>query len=253
MRVFILGWRYYLVAAISLIGFIAFNAYIAREAVKIELARLNQLDSALNPKNPLNYIDRDKNPQEFELVKEKAFLEAQIELSNSDSIALVIDLRDSLAVLQIKGVAIYTSKISNYSFSTLLNAISVPVYYNIFSKPLTVYQQISTIAKEPIVIKIAPKDTIEAAKAEVIPDSVVNQSTVLKLVINEDIQVVITNHEEEGSPLNRKLNWSYQFIKKLIAFKKVDYQPTIKLVIPNEDIVVIYRALPWNAKIAIKL
>lgn len=253
MKAFIIRVKYYLLFSIILVAFIGFNAYLARQAVKIKLAEINQSDSIPNPKGILSSINRDENPEGYELLKEKAFLEAQIELSNSDSITLVIDLRDSLAVLQIKGVTVYASKIIRYSYSSLLNDISVPVYYKIFSKPLTVHQQLSTIAKEPIVIKIAPKDTIEAAKAEIIPDSIVNESVVLNFMVDEDILVVITNHEEEGSYFNQKLKWSYQFLKQLVELKKVVYQPTIKMVIPNDDIVVIYRALPWKAKIAIKL
>jgi hypothetical protein len=253
MKKFIVRGKYYLIVSILFLGFIGTCAYMAREAVKIKFTEINQLVPEPNPDDPMASIDRDENPKGFELVKEKAFLEAQIELSNSDSIALVIDLSDSIAFLQIKGVTIYTAKISRYTYSSLLDDISVPVYYKIFGKPLVVQEQVSNIAKEPIVIKIAPKDTIEAAKAEIIPDSVVNQSTVLNFIINKDLLVVITNHEEEGSYLNQKLNWSYQFLKQLFELKKAVYQPTIKLIIPNDDIVVIYRALPWKARIAVKL
>ncbi len=253
MKNFIGRAKYYLIIAILFLGFIFTCAYFARVAVKTKLHEINQLAGEPNAEDPLNLIDRNENPKGFELLKEKAFLEAQIELSNSDSISMAIDLSDSTAVLQIKGVSIYTAKITNFTYSNLLNDISVPVYYKIFKEPLAIHEQFSTVAKEPIVIKIAPKDTIEAAKAEVIPDSVVNQSAVLKFFISEDILVVITNHEEEGSIFYQKLNWSYQFLKQLVEFKKVVYQPTIKLIIPNDDIVVIYRALPWKAKIAIKL
>jgi hypothetical protein len=253
MKSFLFRIKIYLVLAIVLLAFIGFNAYMAREAIIAKTANLNSIVE-FNEKDPLNAINPFKNTKEYELVKQKALLEAQLELSNSDSIALIIDLVDSLAFLQIKGVTIYQAKITKYFYSSALKSMSMPAYYKLFSNPLTVYEQKSTVVKEPIVVKIAPKDTIEAAKAEVIPDSVVNQSAVLEFKINQDILVVISNHEEdEGSYLKHKFFWSYQFLEQLMKNKKVAYQPTIKIIIPNTDIVVIYRALPWKSRIAIRL
>lgn len=242
-----------MVLAVVLLSFIGYNAYMARKAIIAKATELNNIVE-FNEKDPLNTINPKKNIKEFELVKQKALIESQLELSNFDSIGLVIDLIDSLAYLQIKGVTIYQAKIAKYYYSNALRSISVPAYYKLFGTPMTVYEQKSTVVKEPIVVKKAPKDTIEAAQAEVIPDSVVNESAVLEFKINEGIKLIISNHEEdEGSYLEHKFLWSYHFLQQLVKNKEVTYQPTIKLIIPNTDIVVIYRAIPWKAKIAIRI
>lgn len=252
MKLFV-RFRYLFILA-GCMAFFGYNSWLIQQSVHEKTDLLNQLADSIDYKNPLLAIDAKNNPKGAELVKEKAFIESQLKLSAHDSIGLVIHVPDSLIELQIKGVTIFRSKISKMEISNALYALSLPAYYKLFAVPLTIREQISSVVKEPIIVKKAPKDTIEAAQAEIIPDSIIHQSADLKFLVDGDILLQITHPEKENNKfLLKMVNQTIYFLRFALKFEKPNYQPTIKLTIPNEDIIVIYRALPWNAHFAVKL
>ncbi len=94
-------------------------------------------------------------------------------LSEKDSIQLIVNLRDSIIGLSIKGVIIHKTQINNYKVDPLLNKLPVLEYVKLFSEPLQVKSQYATIVKEPIVVRNAPKDTAEATLNAYEPDTLI--------------------------------------------------------------------------------
>ncbi len=253
MKTFFLRIRYFFIIA-AFAGFFGYNALLIQQSVKEELIALNQIADSNDYKNPMFAMDDIGNPIGVAMLKKKAFIESQLLLSTSDSIGLAINLEDSLVNLQIKGVTIFSSRISSYEVSSVLKAISIPTYYKLFSKPLSIDKQSGTIVKEPIVVKKAPKDTIEAAQAEIIPDSIIRPQATLEFMVDGGILLCLTHPEEaHQNRLKKLIKQTWFYLTYAVQFKKPDYQPTIKLIIPNDDIIVIYRALPYDAHFALKL
>jgi hypothetical protein len=100
---------------------------------------------------------------------ERAFEKNRLSLAEKDSIYMVLDLPDSLVILEIKGVTVKKTKILEMEVS---NRFAIIPHENLLpwiSEPFILTHDLSTIPKSPIVVKQAPKDTIEAAKTSSAP------------------------------------------------------------------------------------
>jgi hypothetical protein len=100
----------------------------------------------------------------------EAFLNSNLQLSKTDSISLLIDLNDSLAILTFRGVYLFKSKISIINTNKGLENLPLYVLDSLFSGPFLMEEEISTIEKFPIVVKEAPKDTLEARLTNSAPE-----------------------------------------------------------------------------------
>jgi hypothetical protein len=89
---------------------------------------------------------------------EEALLRARLDAAGEKAIAFWIDLRDSLAQTEYRGVPLRRSPIRGYRISRLLlkRAERLQVW--------TVASSVSTIALEPIRLHRAPLDTLDAAR-----------------------------------------------------------------------------------------
>ena len=201
-------------------------------------------------------------PELASLLKEKAYKQANLKLSEKDSIQLIVNLRDSIIGLSIKGVIIHKTQINNYKVDPLLNKLPVLEYVKLFSEPLQVKSQYATIVKEPIVVRNAPKDTAEATLNAYEPDTLIQNPAFLQLKTDYGIQILL---EQEINP-TCKHKWVRFIFKSKIktttfgvnilhffSFKKAEYNPVIKIKMPVDDLRAIYRALPNNAYVVINM
>lgn len=203
------------------------------------------------------------NNSEFtDLIKEKTFKEALRILSENDSIQLVINLRDSVVCLYINGVKIHQTNVKMIETDLVLNNLNTMQYVYLFSKPLTVNSQYATIVKEPIVVRQAPKDTAEAAINAYKPDTLMQNPAFLELRLPYEIDLIFEQEITPNSPEEKAKNEFYKTLggnKHLIAFKrfirfnKQEYKPTITIILPANDLRAIYRALPNESYVVIKL
>jgi hypothetical protein len=196
------------------------------------------------------------------LVKEKAYKEAQISLANQDSIGLIINFKDSVASLMLKGVEIYSSKIIKYKKDIVFNGIDAPAFRKIFSKPLHNIQDYSTFVKEPIVVKRAPKDTIEAMKMATLPVLLPVDPAYVSFNLDFGFKLILIqdkwNSDEEKiiekkfkSDLRRQ---TYEnVISGILNLKKPFYTPTVIVEMEGRDVRAIYRALPYKSSIIMLL
>jgi len=193
------------------------------------------------------------------LLKEKSWLQAKTLMAQTDSIYLAINLADSTAEIEISGVIVHSAKISNYRISNILQNGDRNVIYSLFSQPLTIQNDVATIKKEPVMIKIAPKDTSEF-QPDVIPDTSLVEHVNLILEVSQGLRIYIYQEESDkpagkGSTfrfdLYDRLYYAWNALRSAVLFRVPEYQPYIKIKIPREDVKIIYRALPRNGQIAV--
>ena len=228
------------------------------------LQKLNEFEKIVNSDSLFtsNY-NNNWNYSEFsEMVKYKAYKEAMLKLSKKDSIQLSVNLNDSSIGLYINGVNIHQVHIKLFKQDNLLNELSNKQYVKIFSEPVKISSQNATIIKEPIVVRQAPKDTIEAALIATEPITLTQNPAFIFLRLEYGIDLFI---EQDSNPdfhdnwvkfshyakfnTSKILNSFFRFI----TFKKQEYYPTITIKIPATDLRAIYRALPQNAFVVISL
>ncbi len=201
-------------------------------------------------------------PEMRQLVKEKAYKEALLKLAESDSIQLVINLTDSTVNLSIKGVVIHRTKVASFDRDKLLNGMPLIQQAKLFSRPVTVQSQVATIVKEPVVVRQAPKDTLEAALNAWQPDTLIQNPAFLILSLEHGIHVIF---EQAANPTlqdkwtrfafyNRLIiRGSVQAVYRFFTFRKQDYHPAITIKMPVDDLRAIYRALPDHTLVVINL
>jgi len=195
------------------------------------------------------------------LVKEKAYKEALLKLAESDSIQLVINLVDSTVNLCIKGVMMHQTKVRSFDRNKIFKEMPLIQQVKLFSQPLPVHSLYATIVKEPIVVRHAPKDTLEAALNAWQPDTLIQNPAFLILSVEHGINLIF---EQEDNPTFhdkwKKFNFynslrirsSIHAVSNFVRLKKQEYHPTIIKMSVN-DLRAIYRALPHNAFIVINI
>ena len=119
-----------------------------------------------------------------------------------------------------------------------------------------------TFVKEPIVVKKAPKDTIEAARQATVPDSIKTGPAYVALTLDYNIRLSLYQ-KNTGSvwaliyrfifKSGRRFRQAGETIRGAVTFRVPDYRPEIRVYIPKDDLVTIYRALPADTRVVIKL
>lgn len=207
-----------------------------------------------------NFKDLNNHPDLVGLSRENAYLKALTELSLSDSSQLALNLSDSSISLYIKGVEVHRAKLQEPEMDEILLHIPNSQYLWLFSTPVPVVEQYATFEKEPIIVRDAPKDTIEAAaQDEIIIRE--NEPAFVHLKLAHDIDLIM----EQDSVIDNRTKWArYEFnskiilddykktIKEFFSSGKMDTHATIRFKVPTNDLVSLYRALPNQAEIVIR-
>jgi hypothetical protein len=191
----------------------------------------------------------------------EAILNSNLQLSKADSISLIIDLNDSLAILTFNGVNLSKSKIYNFKFNKGLEKLPLHLLDSLFSGPFLTENEFSSIEKFPIVVKKAPKDSIEANLSNSAPELPKHTDVFWFFTFSNSLTIEIQQEEENlvGSRKDyqkykrNKSKWLRR--KDLNAITHSDkhgytYQLSIK--IPREDARSIYRALPINPIVIVR-
>jgi hypothetical protein len=202
------------------------------------------------------------HPDLESLVKERSYKQALLKLSEQDSIQLIINLHDSIVCLSIKGVIIHETHINNFKDDKVLKKLPNMEYVKLFSQALKIQSQWATIVKEPIVVRNAPKDTAEAALNAYQPDTLIQKPAFMKLELDHGIHIIF---EQDLNPtfkhkfvrfiFKAKINVKniYKEIFHFIRFQKSEYNPTIVIKMPADDLRAIYRAFPTNAYVVLNI
>jgi hypothetical protein len=177
--------------------------------------------------------------------------------STSDSIYMVVSIPDSLLSIYVKGVEIFSTKIIKHSQSAFLSYLNTQILMRQFAQPQKGVLIKSTLVKEPIKIKMAPKNAEEAAKMAIIPDSVSYEPAFISYKTQNGVILKISY--ENGFWGSFKIGLANKWTKFSVLVRAIfhteitDYQPEIDLVVDNIDLTSIYRALPGQPLIVIHL
>ena len=200
-------------------------------------------------------------------LKDKAWLESRLKMAAGDSIGLSIDLEQRRIQLELKGVVIMSSKIRDFSISGFFLKMDGNVYFNTFGTPLTIQQFKSSIAKNPLKVVEAPKDTIAAqaaADAAAKKDSLLHENVFWTVKLDRNFDLDIQGIDSIAEAQNKyKFGKGFEFERNLknivssfqhiLRFSKPSYTPEILISIPENEAKAILRALPSNALITIRI
>lgn len=204
-------------------------------------------------------------PGVYKLRKESAFWQSRLAMAKSDSICVTIDLVDSLVFLELQGVVVHSAPIKRYYKSELFEALKPEAILNIISQPATVLAHEASFSKEPIKLKKAPKDTIEA-NAAVVQEAIEKKQAVeekekplfYNLSLNNGVHITFSQEHSEGwKAIPFFIKQKFEKIEKnslqLTKFKLPEYTPGIMIEMTREDVASIFRGMPSNASVALRL
>jgi hypothetical protein len=196
------------------------------------------------------------------ILERSAMLDARLLLSENDSIGMFVSLTDSLLNLEVQGVTIHQSKISSIAMSRFFSVMDNATLFNYLSTPFMIADYRSTIAKVPVVIRHAPKDTAEANQTSYAPPLPPDEYVRFTLQLDKSLKIII--EQEEKSVGRRKIaSISDKCLDKLRMFAITSsdmfrlripvYHPYIRLKIPGDEARTIFRALPEHTSLALEL
>jgi hypothetical protein len=196
----------------------------------------------------------------FELKKTENLLRSRYNLASEDSMYLVLDLIDKIAYIELKGVPLHKSEIFDFTVSNSIRMFHTGQLLHWIGQPFMLKSAISTIARVPIAVVNAPKDTIEANSNTVLPSAPVREDVYLIMNFERNLQLIIQQEEksEEKSRVD-SLKLSYKkmeiakTIKSLTTFKRELVMPQIVITLKKSDATIIYRALPLKPKMVLRM
>ncbi len=222
--------------------------------------RMKMINSQIDVKL-LTAADAEKDTAWLRLYKEKDWLETRLQIARTDSISLSVDLLDSTLQIELKGVVLKKSKMLDFKADRFLYQLNPAAYHHLLGKQAKADTVVSSIPKEPLIIKKAPKDTADVQDAATIDTAKIE---IVHWIINLDNHVVL---QIEGVDPASKSDWwagqkfwmsqnlkqTAQNLEKTILFKAPEYFPEIRIVIPEADAKALYRALPVRPLVCIRL
>lgn len=196
----------------------------------------------------------------FELKKTENLLRSRYNIASEDSMYLVLDLIDKIAYIELKGVPLHKSKIFDFTVSNSIRMFHTEQLLRWIGQPFVLKNAISTIARVPIAVVNAPKDTIEANSNTVLPSAPVREDVYLILNFERNLQLIIQQEEiSEGKSrvdsvkLSYKKKEIYKTIKSLTTFKRELVMPQIVITLKKSDATILYRALPLKPKMVLRM
>jgi hypothetical protein len=195
----------------------------------------------------------------LKLLKEKAFLQSRIAMAQTDSIYLTLNLADSTANIEISGVVVHKAKMKSVNTSKILVKGNENAILSMLSTPYTISHDYATIKKEPVMIKMAPKDTSEY-KPDIMPDTSITEPVNYILEMHDGFRIYVYQAEnvkfndrisQFSFDLKDRIRDTWSALKNVAAFKVPEYHPFIKIRLPRTDAKIIYRAIPKKGQIAV--
>ncbi len=222
----------------------------------------NSGDDDAIPDSLVSNSSKDARQKLFELRKKEALLHSRLTLANEDSMYLVLDFVSNTAILEMKGVRLHECHILDSDISNSIKMFHTDALLNWMAEPFTVRHVDATIPKISWVEKIAPKDSIEANKAMVEPAPTKLGDVYIVMDFNRNLRLVIAQNEKpdvEGKKLISAMRWKYseieirKSIQSLTKFNREPAMPQISIVLPKSDATILYKALPVNLKLILRM
>lgn len=194
---------------------------------------------------------------------EQAFLQSRLQLATSDSIGLSIDLSDSIACIEIKGVQVRRCKITGFDVSGGLQRWRARREATAWlSTPFVLRDAAATLPKAPIRVQEAPSDTIEAREKAEEEIDLEKRDVYFILHFDKKLSLAVAQTQQTsavgwlhrlGYLIERGWDSAYEDITALAHLKLPAGRVQIRLEMSREDAKAIYRALPPRAELALRL
>jgi hypothetical protein len=198
----------------------------------------------------------------FELKKTETLLRSRYNLSSEDSIYLVLDLIKKVATLEMRGIPLHDSKIADVWISNSIRMFHTERLLHWLSQPFVLKNAASTIVRVPFLVKVAPKDTIEASKMDATPAPRRTEDVYIVMNFERNLQLVIQQSElSEGEDKMRVDSLKRSFtkleteksIKALSSLKREAIVPRIVITLPKSEAIILYRALPQKLRMVLRM
>jgi len=216
------------------------------------------------------FTDRSDLPKEnlaslnhlYNLQKDEAFLKAKQKYLNSDSVIMILDLVDSIISLEIRGVSVLESPIMEMEITKAFKKLDASEILALMQVPLTLEGRNGTIDAVPIVVKEAPKDTAEANSETVEYLNPKMEDVYVTMDFSRDFLIYLEQFEPP-TPEDISANIEYQeYIRNeqyqlslaaLKSFRAPVHPMWLRIKIHREDARSVFRALPENGKMIVRL
>jgi len=241
---------------------LAFLVYFSIMSILAPARKLNEIKAKYGlQKDPESKADeRFYSDSAFTgMLREKAFLQAKIAMAETDSVYMTINLADSTANLEISGVAVHSAKISGIKVSGILRSGNEYAISSMLASPMNIVSDIATIKKEPLMVKMAPKDTSEF-KPDVIPDTSDYEPVNYILEMDNGIRIYFYQATDSVTSdknnlflfdLSERFKTTWSSLRSAARLRVLEYHPFIKLRLPKADAKILYRAVPRHGQIAV--
>jgi hypothetical protein len=248
-----------IIAGALIMFFIVYYLWMAVSAVN---RTVNEFDNAyfgsLEQKEG-DTINLCAIPGYIDMIRDKAFLGSQVKLAESDSIGLLINVRDSVIQLLIKGLPVRTVAIDEFDISPFFERANQEAIYNMLSTPLKITGMQATFMKDPVSVKIAPKDTSQMVES-VKPDTTDYEAVFFTLETDRNIRFFF-EQQEDTVGADRRARFMFDLkdrtrsaaatMKSVVKLQTPPYVPYIKIWIPKAEAKIIYRAIPREGLIVL--
>ena len=251
--------KWYIITAAVVTVFIIF--YLARSvsAVNHSVRAFDDAYFATLEQKEGDTINLCAIPGYIEMIREKAFLSSQVRMADHDSIGLLINIRDSVLQLLIKGVPVRSVRIDEYDVSPFFQRANQEAVYSMLSSPMAITRMQATFMKDPVQIKIAPRDTSEA-KIDAKPDTTDFEAVFFTLDTDRNIRFYF-EQQEDTVGADRRAKFFFDLrdrsrnakatMREVVRFRTPPYVPYIKIWIPKAEAKIIYRAIPREGQIVL--
>jgi hypothetical protein len=253
-------YRSYIIAATVFLVLLVFYLVSAVSSVNHAVRTFDKSWQESSDRNQDDTTEICTIPGYLELVREKAFLGAQVKMAASDSIGMLINVRDSVIQLLIKGLPVRTIRIDEYVLSPFFRRVNQEALSDMLSSPVTITAMDATFRKDPVTVKIAPKDTSEV-KVDAKPDTTDFEAVFFTLNTDRNIRIYFEQQENKRVAdrfarfffdLKDKIMYAGRSLKAIATMDKPPYVPYIKIWIPKAEAKIVYRAIPREGMIVLR-
>lgn len=250
-------YKWYWISGGVVVLFMVYYTVCSVMAVNRSVTRFNEAYWAKAEKmNDKEKQEMHRVPGYSALLEKRGLLDALVKVAKKDSIGLFLDLPDSIAQMMIKGVGVRKIRIENIRMSAFFKKTDIEAIYDLFARPMQITVSKATIAKEPINIVEAPKDSSDVIPT-IAPDTA-NREPVF-FILNTDQPVRFYFYQTGGEDGWQKfcfdLSDRWQTMCKTFAAvcrgRLPEYVPTIRIGISKADAKILYRALPSKGYIVV--
>jgi hypothetical protein len=253
-------YKWYIITGAVLAVFIVLYVVKSVSAVNHAVSAFDNAYFASLERKESDTIDHCSIPGYIDLIREKAFLSSQVKLAENDSIGMLINMRDSVVQLMIKGLPIRSIRISEYDISPFFQRANQEAIFSMLSTPMVITDMQATFMKDPLKVKIAPKDTTSAV-VDAKPDTTDYEAVFFTLNTDQNVRFFFEQVEDTVGA-DRRARFFFDLkdrsrnakatIKAIAGWDTPPYVPYIKIWLPKADAKIIYRAIPREGLIVLK-